>query len=441
MNHEAEIQPILEALKLSPENKPLKQYAASLLQKAGRLEEAKKYLEELLQEDPTDLDNKGKLAEVYYQMTQFDKAKELLQGEGSSLSATQHVLLSKSHYHLGEYTEAVRYYEKAQELDRLLIDEEYQRELAPFMVEEKPKLKVLDFRKKEDTEDDDLLERPTITFESIGGLEELKENIRMQILYPLQNPDLFRSYGKQVGGGLLLYGPPGCGKTHIARATAGECNANFISINIHDILDMYIGQSERNLHSIFETARRNSPTIIFIDELDALGGSRQKATSSHSRSLTNQLLSELDGVHSQNKNILVLGATNTPWFVDSALRRPGRFDRVLFVSPPDLEARVEILQICLKDKPTESIDYVKVAKKMEKFSGADIRGVCNAATDLVLQEVMKSGKKVLIQTKHLLDALKKIKPSTTEWLSTAKNYATYSNESGVYDEILQYLKK
>lgn len=437
-----DIDAILEALRLSPENRPLKKYASELLRDAGRLEEAKVYLQELLQEDPTDLEVKISLAEIYYQMTEFTEAKDLLLSEENKLQAKAVLLLSKVFYALGDYKQAVNYYQKARDADPRIYDASYEKELAPHMVQVRPKLKVIDYRRRDEAnENDDLFERPKVTFDDLGGLDELKENIRMQIIYPLQNPDLFRSYGKRVGGGLLLYGPPGCGKTHIARATAGECNANFISINIHDILDMYIGQSERNLHSIFESAREKSPTIIFIDELDALGGSRQKATSSHARSLTNQLLSELDGVHSQNNDILVLGATNTPWFVDSALRRPGRFDRVLFVAPPDLEARVEILKIYLKEKPTDRIDYVKVAKKMDKYSGADIRAVCDMATDVVIQEVMKTGKRIMIETKHLLQALKKVKPSTIEWLSTAKNYATYSNESGVYDPILEYLQK
>ncbi|MGH2509943.1 MAG: ATP-binding protein, partial [Ktedonobacteraceae bacterium] len=222
---------------------------------------------------------------------------------------------------------------------------------------------------------------------------------------------------------------------------AGECNARFINIAINDILDMWIGNSEKNLHKLFELARRHTPAILFIDELDAIGGSRQQMRSQHGRILTNQLLSEMDGIASENSELLILGATNSPWFVDSALRRPGRFDRILFVPPPDLEARAEILQLHLAGRPTGQIDALRIAKGMEKFSGADIQAVCEVAADAVIQEVMKTGQMRAILTNDLLVALKKVKPSTLEWISTAKNYATYSNEAGAYDDILDFFKK
>lgn len=286
-----------------------------------------------------------------------------------------------------------------------------------------------------------MLERPTITFGDVGGLEELKENIRMNIIYPFQNPALFKSYGKKVGGGILLYGPPGCGKTFIARATAGECKVPFISIAINDILDMYVGKSERNLHDIFEMARRQAPAIIFIDEIDALGGSRQQMAFHHGRSLTNQMLEELDGINSDNKDILVIGATNTPWFLDSALKRPGRFDRMIFVSPPDIKARIEILHLCLKDKPVQDIDFAKIVNKMGKYSGADIKAVCDQAAETALKDALKTGKIRPIKTGDMLEALKKVRPSTLEWFGTAKNHAAYSNESGMYNELLDYLER
>ncbi|MBH8593256.1 AAA family ATPase [Paenactinomyces guangxiensis] len=434
------LQRSLKHSKFSPDNIPLKKYLGQLLLQSGKTSESIQYFEEVLKHFEDDLDCRLQLARTYYDLGKFEQVKQVLeQADKHQVSGEMYLLLSKACFSLEDYELAGKYYEAALDSDPSLEDKDYQEELFGQNIKVKAKLRVVEFKGRQ--QQDDLFEQPQLTFQDIGGLEELKENIRMNIIYPFQNPDLFRSYGKKVGGGLLLYGPPGCGKTFIARATAGECHANFVSINIHDILDMYIGQSEKNLHEIFERAREKTPTIIFIDELDAIGGSRQQSQSSYTRSLTNQLLSELDGIHSNNNEILVLGATNTPWFVDSAMRRPGRFDRVLFVAPPDLEARVEILHIHLRDKPVENIDYVKAAKKMEKYSGADIQAVCNLATDEAIQAAMKTGKRRNITTEDLLKAIKKVKPSTLEWLATAKNYATYSNESGIYDDILAYIQK
>ncbi|MDD3224826.1 MAG: ATP-binding protein [Clostridium sp.] len=225
----------------------------------------------------------------------------------------------------------------------------------------------------------------------------------------------------------------------MAQATAGECDASFTNISITDILDMYIGESEKNLHEIFQNARRKKPSIIFIDEIDSIGGKRQFGRSSSLRSLTNQLLVEMDSTQSDNKDLLIIGATNTPWQVDSALRRPGRFDRILFIQPPDFKARIEILKLNLKDKPCENIKYENIAKKLLKYSGADIKAVCDTASENVIRVAMSKGKIIPITTKDLNNAINQVKPSTIEWLNTAKNYATYSNQSGVYDEILDYL--
>ena len=344
-------------------------------------------------------------------------------------------------FELREYQQAGDYYQEALEREAGIADQSYQQALAEKGIKQRLKIEIDSTDRNSSYVPSDLIERPSVSFKHVGGLDELKEQIKMNIIYPFQQPSLFKSFGRKVGGRLLLYGPPGCGKTFLARATAGECNAHFINISIHDVLDMYIGNSEKNLHNIFETARNHKPAIIFIDELDALGGSRQQMHYHHGRVLTNQLLNELDGIDSDNSEILVLGATNSPWFIDASLRRPGRFDRVLFVPPPDEDARVQILRLLLQDKPIDSIDYAKVARQMEKFSGADIQAVCSAASDDVIAQVMKTGKMRPIRTDDLLNALKKIKPSTLEWLATAKNYATYSNAAGTYDEILEYLKK
>lgn len=277
-----------------------------------------------------------------------------------------------------------------------------------------------------------------IDFSHIGGMDALKERIRMSIIYPFKNKELFAKFKKRVGGGLLLYGPPGCGKTLISRATAGECGAHFINISIHEILSKWIGESEQRMHEIFAIARRKAPTIIFIDEIDALGVKR--ADAGHSASLVNTLLTEIDGAASRNENVLVMGATNTPWRLDSAFRRPGRFDHVVFVPPPDQAARKSIFALALDGIPQESLDLDQLAQKSEKFSGADIRAVVEASTESVIETIMKTGKEVRLTQKELLQALKKHRPTTLEWLEQASNYASYANQSGLYDELSEYIR-
>jgi SpoVK/Ycf46/Vps4 family AAA+-type ATPase len=261
----------------------------------------------------------------------------------------------------------------------------------------------------------------------------------MKIIQPLNNPELYKAYGKKIGGGILLYGPPGCGKTYIAKATAGEINAKFISIGLHDILDMWIGNSEKNLHEVFELARRNTPCVLFFDEVDAIGASRSDLKQSAMRHVINQFLSELDGVNNSNEGVLILAATNAPWSVDAAFRRPGRFDRIIFVEPPDLQAREEILRSILEEKPVEEIDFQKIARATEKFSGADLKAVVDITIEQKLREAMSKGSIQKVTTKDLLNAVKKHRPTTLEWFASARNYALYSNESGLYDDILRYL--
>jgi AAA+ superfamily predicted ATPase len=281
--------------------------------------------------------------------------------------------------------------------------------------------------------------KPDSDFTKVGGMESVKEDIRMKILYPMQNEELFKAYGKTAGGGVLLYGPPGCGKTMISRATAGEIEAKFISVGLHQILDMFIGKSEEKLHEIFELARRNAPSVLFFDEVDALAADRKDMRTSAGRTLINQFLSEMDGTEANNEGVLVLGATNAPWHLDSAFLRPGRFDRLIFVPPPDESARIEIIKIMADGKPITGLDPEALAKKLKDYSGADIKAVFDQAVEASLTEAMKVGKIVPVTPKQLVKGAKQVKPSTRKWFESAKNYALYANQSGFYDDVLSYL--
>jgi SpoVK/Ycf46/Vps4 family AAA+-type ATPase len=293
------------------------------------------------------------------------------------------------------------------------------------------------------TEDEEILEYevegPKVTLADVAGMQEVKRRLNLAFLAPMRNPELMKVFGKTTRGGLLMYGPPGCGKTFIARATAGELGAHFLAVGLSDVLDMYVGNSEKNLHQIFETARRKSPCVLFLDEIDALGRKRSQMRNS-SGNVINQLLSEMDGVNAKNEGVFVLAATNHPWDVDTALRRPGRLDRTLLVLPPDLQARVGLLEMSLRDRPVQNIDVNSLAKTTEDFSGADLAHLADSASELAMEDSMTTGRVRSITMNDFKTALKNVRPSTRAWFETAKNYAMFANEAGQYDDLLEYLK-
>ncbi len=299
-------------------------------------------------------------------------------------------------------------------------------------------LKLIHFSK----DDQSLIEseKPKETFSDVGGLEDVKKKIRMNFILPLQQPELFAAYGKEAGGSLLLFGPPGCGKTFLARAVAGEIDANFMHIELQAILSIYTGQSEHNLHEFFEKARENKPCVIFIDELDAMGGSRHQMRQHHDRMLVNQLLLELDGLQAENDNVFVIGATNTPWYLDSALRRPGRFNHLVFVPPPEEAERQTILGLKIAGKPTQSLNLSKIAAETKFFSGADLEQLVSDAVESAMERTFETGEIQPITHDDLKKALKSRKATTLEWFSTAKNYATFSDINQDYQIVLDYVK-
>jgi transitional endoplasmic reticulum ATPase len=437
------------AVEAAPDNLALRVHLAGLLLAAGQFDEALQHYRQALDLAPTDHQLKIALAEAYLGAGKPDVSQVILDElmRSASLFPAAALRAARLFLRLDQRSQAALAYHQALVGDPTLADPILDEQLGaeplnghPAEKSEPQRLAVI----STEAEAGPLIEveRPRITFKDVGGMEAVKEEIRMKIIYPLSHPELFKAYGKPIGGGILMYGPPGCGKTYLARATAGEVQANFISIGLHDVLDMYIGQSEQNLHRVFEAARRQKPCVLFFDEVDALGGNRADMRHNAMRQVINQFLAEMDGVDTSNEGLLILAATNTPWYVDVALRRPGRFDRVLFVPPPDLPAREAILRIHLAGKPVDRIDYPRLARETREFSGADLRGLVDRAVEAKLREAMRkpAGMPAPMTTADLLAALNDTRPTTREWFDSARNYAVYANEGGLYDDILTYLK-
>lgn len=440
-----ELKHLRDAVKDSPENIPLRKYLANALVRNERYEEAEIEFKEALRLAPNDLALKIGLANTFSAQKKTSLGLVLIE-EIINLPtppAKAWLVYAKLLMQSRQPQEAKDAYENAVMLDEKLRDNfleseinlKIQKRLSP----EPEKIKLTTGGDVDEHSKSVDIERPKIDFEGVGGMDKVKEEIRMKIIHPLQHPEIYKAYGKKIGGGLLLYGPPGCGKTHLARATAGEVNSNFIAVGISDILDMYIGQSERNLHAIFQKARSMKPCVLFFDEVDALGASRTDMRHSAGRNIINQFLSELDGIEYNNEGVLILAATNAPWHLDSAFRRPGRFDRIIFVPPPDDAAREAILKIKLAGKPLGNINYQKLIKKSKDFSGADLEAIIDIAIEAKLEEAMRKGVPQPLQTKDLEQAIKQHRPTTREWFGTAKNYALFANEAGIYDDILQFL--
>ncbi|MBI4659509.1 MAG: AAA family ATPase [Verrucomicrobia bacterium] len=439
------LQSLRDALRVSPQNVPLRLHLADALMSAGRYAEAEKEYREAIAMAPEHLQLQLGLARAFFSQGKNNHALALVETlvNGRSPPARAFVLHAKLLQAIGEVEQAVRQYRRALEIDPGSADPEFAARLGINANAETDE--VVEGRLRASWQGDQEMasaevERPTITFLDVGGMDELKEEIRLKIIHPLNHPDLYKAYGKSIGGGILMYGPPGCGKTHLARATAGEIKGGFLAVGINEVLDMWIGNSERNLHEVFEQARRNTPCVLFFDEVDALGASRADMRQSAGRHLINQFLSEFDGVKASNEGVLILGATNAPWHLDAAFRRPGRFDRILFVPPPDTGARAAILRLHSQGKPSAEIDFDHLAKRTEGFSGADLKAVVDLAVEHKLREAMKAGVPSPLSTKNLASAAATLKPTTREWFATARNYALYSNQGGVYDDILKYLR-
>lgn len=289
------------------------------------------------------------------------------------------------------------------------------------------------------------VEVPHVAWEDVGGLEKAKQELIEAVEWPLHYPELFTAVHVKPPRGILLFGPPGTGKTMLAKAIASESEANFISIKGPELLSKYVGESERAIRETFRKAKQAAPTVVFFDEIDSIAPLRSGVSDTHvSERVVSQILTELDGVE-ELKDVVIVAATNRPDIVDPALLRPGRFDRLIYIRPPDRASRKKIFEIHLKEKPlAEDVDISRLAEKTESYVGADIEGICREAAMLALREIVSPGlsrkqiedkaKDVKLTSKHFERAILRVKPTTSgetlkAYEKSSEMFAKYSQDS------------
>jgi AAA+ superfamily predicted ATPase len=420
---------LLMAIEKDPENTALRLHLISLLFDSGRMEEALNHCAVILTSQPDQTEALSYAA----------RAAEAL-GDSKRAEGYRRLLTALSAIDPIAPPSASRKTEESTWPTDLSLEKPERETKAPPLANPAGTDDIKLVWGGNDNEDFWEAEKPGVTLADVAGMEEVKRRLNLAFLAPLKNPEMMKMFGKTLRGGLLLYGPPGCGKTYIARATAGELGAKFIAVGLADVLEMWIGQSERNLREIFQAARRNAPCVLFFDEIDALGQKRSLQRHSAARNVVNQLLAEMDSVNADNEGIFVLAATNHPWDVDTALRRPGRLDRTLLVLPPDTAARHAILLLRSRQRPIDKLDFKWLAEKSAEFSGADLVHWFESAAELAMDDSLTSGRARPIEMNDFKKAMKEIKPSTRAWFEVARNYAMFANDGGTYDELLDYLR-
>jgi transitional endoplasmic reticulum ATPase len=258
-------------------------------------------------------------------------------------------------------------------------------------------------------------QRSGLRFDDVAGLEDVKEDIRLKMLYPLQHPDLAERFGVKPGGGVLLYGPPGTGKTMLAKATAGEIDATFFVISPADVLSKWVGEAEQNVKKLFDAAAAEERAIIFIDEIEALVPARKDEGSSVMQRVVPQILQGMEGFDKKTgRPVLFMGATNVPWQLDPAVLRPGRFDEKVYVPLPDLAARRKLLDIYMSKRPlSPEVDLDALAGRLEGFSGADIKYICDRSATIPFLKSVASGEEGVITGQIVKDVIDEARPSVS----------------------------
>ena len=464
------LQAIRDAIEQSPDNiSLLLLYSRACLEQL-HLDDAHESFARVLELDPQQTDAHLGIARVLFLQGESSgaavRAERVLQQEPDNAPA--HLLLSRVYLSEGNRPKAIEHFDRAALIDGTMSDPALERELgrsardvrrtspAPISPEASLNEGPEDGDQAQDIFDDPFDDPPYdwrpetfytpgdpnrfgTTFADVGGMDELKEEIRLKIIYPLQFPDLYKAYGKRTGGGILIYGPPGCGKTLMLRAVAGEVPCNFLSVGLHEIFDPYFGSTERNLHQIFETARSNSPCVLVFDDIDSLAQDRRNVRESQLRNLVNQFLHEMDGMKGENQRVLVIGATNQPWSLDPAFRRPGRFDQAIFVPPPDAGARAQIITLLARDKPISNLVVESLVEATSGFSGADLKWVFDRAAEMTLSSAIHSGQPIPITMDLLISVARSHTPSTQSWFEGAREHAQQATPDAYTTEVRKFL--
>jgi len=460
------LDPIRRALKNSPDSVPLLLLYGQGCLEDWSLEEALATFQRVLERDSTNFEARLGLAHVLFLTGRASEAVVRLESllTEQPRNARVHLMLARTHFAEGDIRDAKLAYRRACELDNSQRDTALERDLgidkqrrnmgaakaeswAAVSSDEDDEHRGDSFSGGADEDfgvfDDEPafssedFERPVGDLDSVVGLSKVKEVLRLKFVHPHRHPDLFRSYGMLSGGSVLLLGPPGCGKSALSRAIAAEAGARYLSVRPHQLLDMYIGNSEKNLNQVFELARANAPVVLFFDDVEAMASNRRENRSSVPRSVVQQFLGELDVHAACHDGVLVLAATSTPWLLDPAFRRPGRFDPCLYVPPPNKEERKEIFLRLADGKPVGSLDLDLLAEKTPDFSAAEMAALFSRGVELSLSRSLSRNELVPLETGVFLELLPQFKPSLPEWWKRLKDGMKSADDEWPIDVINQ----